>query len=648
MFVRNSAFVVILLIAGAVGAGCLFSSPSAGSLVSRATGKALDADTVHFELSVAVEGDIDANESDFVNMSAHGGVDSANETSVFVFESADFELEVRTLGEVTYIGAAGDSWVELETSQFLELSEFFGPLFDPYALLNELGIDPASVTREGADEVRGKKAERFSIEVPARKYDQDVEGFLELTKDTTIRFWIGEDGLPARVVIESKGTGDDYDIEASGEVTMRLTIDLFDYGKPVDVEAPPEEEIGAPPSLGGFGIDSLGDPFEGAECYGDRIDECLEPDPATEAVAQDPAACLGLDVRVCLVPVGKVRPDVVKAIVDFHKEMANIDVVVLPSLKLTSNDIRYETSQVSDLTLRRKMEGAYGVGDGTASTFIAITPIDVVPDDDEFSWMFGSRFGTSAFGHNHGVFSYFRMVHVEPYNGDPITDELIHLRAAKYVARYTAILHLDHPLSDDIDYLNYSDMYGFSDLDSIGTKWPEGDPPCRGYRKVICVYPDGDYTDAKFVDDVQAATERIAKETGLPIEFRAPSLRYIPTKPDWGTEYAADITLTVKDAIHNPQFVVVGVTDDNLSQDASVPASVDRWFGDVQMSIVSGYGAGTPGTAQHQERLYRLIVRGVLAANFGMELNDDPASLMYRGIASVEELDGKVIPPIPD
>jgi hypothetical protein len=93
---------------------------------------------------------------------------------------------------------------------------------------------------------------------------------------------------------------------------------------------------------------------------------------------------------------------------------------------------------------------------------------------------------------------------------------------------------------------------------------------------------------------------------------------------------------------------VVGVTDDNLSQDASVPASVDRWFGDVQMSIVSGYGAGTPGTAQHQERLYRLIVRGVLAANFGMELNDDPASLMYRGIASVEEMDGKVIPPIPD
>jgi hypothetical protein len=61
----------------------------------------------------------------------------------------------------------------------------------------------------------------------------------------------------------------------------------------------------------------------------------------------------------------------------------------------------------------------------------------------------------------------------------------------------------------------------------------------------------------------------------------------------------------------------------------------------------AGADAGRPGTAQHRERMYRLVLRGVLRGHFGMELNDDPASLLYRGITAPADLDGKTIPTVP-
>src|SRR5690606_6034135 len=145
-------------------------------------------------------------------------------------------------------------------------------------------------------------------------------------------------------------------------------------------------------------------------------------------------------------------------------------VLVLPGIPLTDADVLEETSQIVDSTLWALMEEHAGVTSyDTPSTHIAITEIDVADDPGGYSWMFGSRWGNGPTGHTHGVFSYFRMLYLEPYDGSPITDELIHERVAKYAARYTALLHLKAVPTDDIDYLNYYEMYGFADLDSMGT-----------------------------------------------------------------------------------------------------------------------------------------------------------------------------------
>src|SRR5690606_24874065 len=108
------------------------------------------------------------------------------------------------------------------------------------------------------------------------------------------------------------------------EVTSRWQnrIEFFDYGADIEIEAPDpadvfdfEDWLDEP-----FDPGLLPDPFEGADCYGDRMAECLQPNPDLEDLYGDPTACQGEEARVCLAPAGYVRRDVVEAILDFHRE----------------------------------------------------------------------------------------------------------------------------------------------------------------------------------------------------------------------------------------------------------------------------------------------------------------------------------------
>jgi hypothetical protein len=358
--------------------------------------------------------------------------------------------------------------------------------------------------------------------------------------------------------------------------------------------------------------------------------------------------CQGAEGRICLVPIGNVRADVVDAIVNFHKDTANIDVLVLPSLALDPASIHRDTSQVDADLLYEMLQEHYGVGDLTPSTFIGITPIDVRPRDGEYGWMFGSRWGRDANGlHNHGVFSYFRMVHVEPYDGSPITDELVHLRASKYVGRYVALLYLDYPYTDDIEYLNYSDMYGFSDLDGIGTTWPTGDKPCEGDTPVICIVPDGDYLDFAFEDDVRLAIKELSAELGVRIEMRKYAGYYLPSLDDWGDEFGGDLRETFPSLLAKVNVTVIGITDDEFAQGASVSPHLDRAWPAERLAVVSAAGAGEAGTTRHEDRVKALLLRAIAQAHYDKPLNSDPSSLLFEGATKPADLDGKTAPTLP-
>jgi hypothetical protein len=402
----------------------------------------------------------------------------------------------------------------------------------------------------------------------------------------------------------------------------------------------------ASPSLIDAHHDAAAKAFQGADCYGPRLDECLDVNPAADALAQDPATCEGLDIRMCLVPVGHVRADVLEAIIEFHKRTANIDVVILPSVPIPADAVNRETSQITAKRAFELIDEVYPIEGLDRSTYVAISSIDMTTDD--LGWLFGVRYSKGYFGNNHGSFSYFRMVNVRPYSGGPVTDELLHLRVAKYAARYTAILHLNYEPGNDIRYLNYRDMYGFSDLDSMGTSWPKDPPTCGGWREVTCVIPDGASEDLRFNEDVRLAAERIRREHGLAVEYRAPTTFVYSSRnehPDWLYEFAGYMR-GFSDAAHNPGLNVVGITHAPARSDG-VAGPLDRAYPEISLATLSAYGGGKPGTAEHRERVYLLVLRGVLVAHFGLALDDDPNSLLYRGITSPEQLDGKAIPAIP-
>ena len=56
---------------------------------------------------------------------------------------------------------------------------------------------------------------------------------------------------------------------------------------------------------------------------------------------------------------------------------------------------------------------------------------------------------------------------------------------------------------------------------------------------------------------------------------------------------------------------------------------------------------GPLSTVERQERLFRLLLRAAAFAHYDYESNADPASLLYEGVVSPRDLDGKALPPLP-
>ncbi|HEX6030361.1 MAG TPA: hypothetical protein VFY90_02945, partial [Tepidiformaceae bacterium] len=455
------------------------------------------------------------------------------------------------------------------------LAGSYGPMMlpDPTKALDVLRAGAKSIEDAGKEDVRGVSTEHYRLTVEmgtiydAWGFGEELKGAAQgdVNGPAVVDAWLDSDDLVRRLSYEMRIYGD-------GEwKPYTITLEFWDYGKAPDVELPsPDDVMDFSEWVQSFAGDSGGsieeDYFAGAECYGDRLDDCLQPNPEVDATAAHPTTCQGDDARVCLVPMGNVRADVVRAIVDFHRDTAAIDVVVLPSLPLQEGWLDRETSQVDATSLYEGMQAAYGVGDDSASTFIALTPVDIKPRDGGYPWMFGQRYGKGVVGNKHGVFSYFRMANVEPYDGEPLSDELLHLRAAKYAGRYTALLYLQYSAGDDIAYLNYGDMYGFSDLDSMGTRWPEGASPCMGNEPVICIIPDGEYDDEAFYEDLKAAVSQLGQDLGMRVEIRRYGGHYYPTEDSWSEEFRNDLYTTFGGLIARRNVTVIGVTDDELAQ----------------------------------------------------------------------------------
>ena len=177
-------------------------------------------------------------------------------------DPADLKTELRFLDKVLYIRTGvlarqlpkGKRWLKLDVEKIgqglgVDVSQL-GQYNDPTKMLDYLRSS-GDVDEVGSDQIRGVDTKHYSAKVDIAKAAQKFKGagtasgtgldqlvkFLGSSK-VPVDVWVGDDKLVRRMTMRLEPSGG----AAAAGFSMNMNMDLFDYGTPVNVSAPPESE----------------------------------------------------------------------------------------------------------------------------------------------------------------------------------------------------------------------------------------------------------------------------------------------------------------------------------------------------------------------------------------------------------------------
>jgi hypothetical protein len=166
-----------------------------------------------------------------------------------VTDSSDIYLKVGTLG--SFLGATSDkSWVKISADG--AGSQLGAPLAagtDVLKLLDGAG----EVTTVGTEQVRGVDTTHYrgTLDVASAlsKLPADEQGTVQDQLDQVgidpsavsfpVDVWIGQDDLVRRVQLGL----DEAEVGTAGEAQATFTLELYDFGAPVEVTVPPADQV---------------------------------------------------------------------------------------------------------------------------------------------------------------------------------------------------------------------------------------------------------------------------------------------------------------------------------------------------------------------------------------------------------------------
>jgi hypothetical protein len=169
-------------------------------------------------------------------------------TAVFVDTTVYYQLPPGAL-------AGGARWIQLELQNVADASGLdFGPLVqgsqaDPTQYLLWLAALGQGVTKIGEEDVRGVPTSRYRAAVDLKLLEQQAPpgkeaewaAYVQTLRDRLglefipVEVWIDEDGLVRRLNHE-------YGFSTEG-TTATVTTELFDFGIPVNVQAPSPDQV---------------------------------------------------------------------------------------------------------------------------------------------------------------------------------------------------------------------------------------------------------------------------------------------------------------------------------------------------------------------------------------------------------------------
>lgn len=158
---------------------------------------------------------------------------------------------------VVLYGGTGDGWVRMDLGGMPGMAS--SPNQDPRQYVEFLRAASDGVEEVGQEDVRGTPTTHYRAELSLEDVieatdDENTQRYAEALQEMgseieamPVDAWIADDGLPRR--IEVSVTMSEVPGVPGGEMTMEISLDLFDFGVPVDVRPPKKfEEVTVPTS----------------------------------------------------------------------------------------------------------------------------------------------------------------------------------------------------------------------------------------------------------------------------------------------------------------------------------------------------------------------------------------------------------------
>jgi hypothetical protein len=221
------------------------------------------------EFAIEFSGEFDnatGNSSMIMDMSGLADAAPAGEEIPAGFEDFFGEMEIRTIGDVSYMKfgmfamlGVPTEWVRMSADDAGTAAGSFGASpINPTEMMDAFSNENAQIVDLGSEQVRGVNTThyRITMDIEAMLEDADADSIEELENlgplpangELPVDFWIGDDGNVYRMLLEIVGA----DVAESGFVSMRMMWEMFDYGANIEIVAPPEDDVTDGDALTGF------------------------------------------------------------------------------------------------------------------------------------------------------------------------------------------------------------------------------------------------------------------------------------------------------------------------------------------------------------------------------------------------------------
>ena len=185
-------------------------------------------------------------ESSGQSFTMEGQLDFANATGSFAMNAPGIaEFEGVYTGTEMFVRTGGGGWTLIQMEGDLAEQALQGLGADPLAILEQLS-GAGGIKDKGSEEIRGVETTHYSGDVdlvkaleaqgmPQEQIDQFKEQVASAGKVTsTIDVYIDANGLAHRTVSHFK---------MAGAFEMTMTMDLLDFGEPVNITVPAPEDV---------------------------------------------------------------------------------------------------------------------------------------------------------------------------------------------------------------------------------------------------------------------------------------------------------------------------------------------------------------------------------------------------------------------